>query len=756
MFKPTTIELPENVNQATVEQLPVIDPSIRSILVQHRVDNIRKAFPDFNRADTLRITPDGRNISVMDLSRVFVLRIPDTENRQLIIDRLLQIPNVLFAEPNAMGVPRLVPNDPHFQTRQWNMRNTGQFGGTPGADIKAVTAWGITQGNSNVMIGIVDVGRVQQNHPEFSGRVSGNLTAPISDHATHVAGIAAAKGNNGIGVAGVSWNAPINTQTIGDIPQQAAAVMAAVDAGARIVNNSWGQGSNIFSVVAKQAFVYAYKWNASSINAMSATYSPEDYPNAYGQGIINVAATTNTDNEAPYTVSRNFVDVSAPGGHGSGGTRIYSTISGSTYGYMSGTSMAAPHVAGIASLLKTYNINLFNDDIENIIKLSADKIPGMQGQNWTPEYGYGRVNTHKSLDRLDPRNSLTHAFSLGGTSQGASSMYTMAIYGAQSVGLQDGNYRVKRHEVRKTVTYSPTPNFEVAIWCRGAATNGWAHEGSANYTYGWCEPVPGTVTKTSATLRTYVYEVHNMSNQFIGWYPTTPSNVRYEYTVHGFVPKLAVTISGPTTIHTAGNYTWTANASGGTGSYTYTWYRRVDHIAFDCHIQTNWQHVGSGTTYSSYVHDSSDYDFLLRVDVQSGTQSQSAEIKVHPRNNFYLPCPAFIDGEFIALESINLPTAFAIYDNYPNPFNPSTTISYDIPEPSRVSLIVYDIMGREVQRLVEDIVEPGYHAAVWYGRSTSGSPAASGVYIYRFSAIPLSDESTNEGIRYVKKMLFTK
>ncbi len=114
------------------------------------------------------------------------------------------------------------------------------------------------------------------------------------------------------------------------------------------------------------------------------------------------------------------------------------------------------------------------------------------------------------------------------------------------------------------------------------------------------------------------------------------------------------------------------------------------------------------------------------------------------------------DIELLAVETTALPTEFTIHDNYPNPFNPSTTIRYEIPEASRVSLVVYDIMGREVQRLVDDVVEPGYYAAVWEGRNSSGNPVSSGIYVYRFTARPLSDKSAAEGLHYVKKMLFTK
>jgi peptidyl-Asp metalloendopeptidase len=227
--------------------------------------------------------------------------------------------------------------------------------------------------------------------------------------------------------------------------------------------------------------------------------------------------------------------------------------------------------------------------------------------------------------------------------------------------------------------------------------------------------------------------------------------------VAGFkTPSVAVTISGPGPVYTSGNYTWIASASGGTGSYTYTWYRRIEHHTLDCKYETNWSQVDTGPSYSSYVYNG-EYDFVVRVNVQSGNQNASAQRKVYPMNNGNIVCPTSGD-ELLALEmeAFALPTEFAIHENYPNPFNPSTTIRYEIPEVSRVSLVVYDIMGREVQRLVDGVIEPGYYTATWEGRNKSGSPVASGIYIYRFTALPVSDAGISEGIHYVKTMLFTK
>ena len=111
--------------------------------------------------------------------------------------------------------------------------------------------------------------------------------------------------------------------------------------------------------------------------------------------------------------------------------------------------MAAPHVSGLASLLKGYNSNLYNDDIEHIIQLSADD-KGDSG--WDPAYGYGRINAKTALDLLRSPYVLQQSTTTGGSDVGSTDYYTTAIYGAP--GLATGVYIVKRHEIRKTVSYT--------------------------------------------------------------------------------------------------------------------------------------------------------------------------------------------------------------------------------------------------------------------------------------------------------------
>ncbi|HEY6906629.1 MAG TPA: T9SS type A sorting domain-containing protein, partial [Ignavibacteriaceae bacterium] len=128
-----------------------------------------------------------------------------------------------------------------------------------------------------------------------------------------------------------------------------------------------------------------------------------------------------------------------------------------------------------------------------------------------------------------------------------------------------------------------------------------------------------------------------------------------------------------------------------------------------------------------------DTDREIPLDINSG----SAEIvtRENARSNFRI-----IVGteEFAKIHSENIsltPYEYTLYQNYPNPFNPSTTITYQLREKSEVSLEIFDILGRRIQTIVNNITQnPGQHSITWYGLNTSGEKVASGVYIYRIKA----------------------
>lgn len=374
-------------------------------------DKITSAFPDFNEADTLKATPEGRTISLPNMARIFRIQIPDGVSCDSVIESLKKLPNVLFAEKNMEARLFTTPTDPDYN-KQWHLNNTGQSSGTSGADIRAEQAWSIFTGSSSVTVAVIDAG-VKTTHEDLSGKATGDVEDG-EYHGTHVAGIAAAIANNGKGGCGVDWSAQILSKQIfstsyisypdnpdgymGDANTYNK-IVGAVNSGAAVVNNSWG--STIYSSTVRMAFAYAYKMNRVSTVAMGNDYNngnPTKYPAAFGQGIVAAGATTDQDVRSDFSQTGSWIDVVAPGGinpyPNNNQHDIWSTWGPNTdsYRYLAGTSMATPVVSGVASLLKGYNSNLDNDDIEHVIRLSADD-KGDAG--WDQYYGYGRVNAYR-------------------------------------------------------------------------------------------------------------------------------------------------------------------------------------------------------------------------------------------------------------------------------------------------------------------------------------------------------------------------
>ena len=308
------------------------------------------------------------------------------------IAKLRQNPDVRYAEPNHVITIDSLPNDPSFGNT-WGLNNTGQTingsPGTPDADIDAPEAWNVTTGSPSVTVAVIDTG-VDWSHPDLASQIwinpgencagcrndgidndhngfvddwhgwdfANNDNNPTDDHGhgTHVSGTIGAVGNNGVGVAGVNWNVKImpvkflNAQGSGTDANAVSAVLYAAQNGADVMNNSWAD--TVYSQALADAITVADQHNSLFVAAAGNNATNNDstptYPASYDiPNVVSVAATDNNDNLAYFSnVGRRSVDLGAPG------VDIYSTWPGGGYQYLSGTSMATPHVTGAAALAK--------------------------------------------------------------------------------------------------------------------------------------------------------------------------------------------------------------------------------------------------------------------------------------------------------------------------------------------------------------------------------------------------------------------
>ncbi len=722
----------QETNSLRHTSLTIRSKRIRDVFDRFNVESIARGIPNFVDQDTVKIVDGGRSVRVPDLSRIFRVRLQRKEDVDLVISELSKIPGVAYAEKN---VDAHLFSDPD-SAKQWHLKNTGQSGGTYGADIKADQAWQIFTGSSTAKIGIIDTG-VETAHEDLSGKATGDSPDGNDFHGTHVAGIAAAKANNGKGGRGVDWNAQIISRRIfsqgyydGDATASSK-IHSAVDAGAKVLNHSWGWNGTLLapSTTIRLAFAYAYKMNCVSVVAMGNAGSNQlTYPAAMGQGVIAVGASTDNDVKSSFSNYNSYIDVVAPGGinpyPNNDQHDIWSSWGNNSYRYLAGTSMATPVVTGLASLLKGYNTILYNDDIEHIIQLSADDVNSTQYPGWDQYMGYGRVNAKRALDLLTGTSSIYHNMIVGGTTITLNPpSYGMQFYGVS--GLTDGyTYMVKQYEVQRSVTFPY--RISPSVWGDGYASIGFS-TGNPNYGMNWCDVVPGSVTNTGATLRTYVYDVDDGVTH--RWFPTDASHVTYTFSVLGTYPPVTVSLTAnPSQAPSKGSLvTLTASASGGTGYYSFSWVG----------ASPSGGGSGNGPTATTNVTICGQG---VTVTATSGSQTATATI-----NLTYVGCAGGCDEDgnpggpypckkLIRSETQKLPDKFELSQNYPNPFNPTTTIKFAIPIASNVILKIYNIQGQEVKTLVGDYLSEGFYEAEWDGKDEAGSQVASGIYVYRIQA----------------------
>lgn len=370
------------------------------------------------------------------------------ETQDSAIASLQENPMVEYAEPNFIYHAVKTPNDPLFGNL-WGLKNVGQKDssgavGVPGVDVDMERAWDINTGSDSVLVAVVDTG-IDYNHPDLKDNVWVNEAeangkagvdddgngiiddihganfvndkAPTGDpmddhgHGSHCSGTIGAKGNDGAGIVGVNWNVKIlgakflSADGSGSLEGAIKAIDYATSKGARIMSNSWGGGG--FSQTLKDAIERANDkgilFIAAAGNDSADNDSDPHYPSSYdSKNIVSVAAIDNQGKLARFSnYGKKSVHIGAPG------VNIYSSLNGGGYDSWSGTSMATPHVSGVAALLAANEPGLTHMQLKERLLGTNKPIGGLKGKVSTG----GMVNAFFALtnqvappDANDPAN----------------------------------------------------------------------------------------------------------------------------------------------------------------------------------------------------------------------------------------------------------------------------------------------------------------------------------------------------------------
>lgn len=509
----------------------------------------------------------------------------------------------------------------------------------------------------------------------------------------------------------------------------------------------WGYGIQVLNLSAGSTTYDELYRNAMNYVAMmgrvfvaakgNSNTSQYHYPSDYdGSWVISVGATNRTGNRAVYpdpgwssgkgSNYGNGIDVVAPGTMILSTMPTYSTYEINLYGLktnfdnLSGTSMATPHVAGLATLLISQNPNLHPQDVQGIIRASADD-KGDAG--YDIYYGAGRINSGRALEYMQSPWTLSYYTTSGGSQVSASDYFTFQVRNPGGGPLATGNYIAKRYDVRKTVTFATQYSITPYVWGRGVnASTGWS-AAMPNYQTGYCNVVWSN--SMQAQLQTFVYQLFNGLGQSVGWYPANVSNAVFAYSI------LGAPLSSPPTIpqnlnvaHSVNHHpllTWSANID---PVVNYKVYKKNTYEGGFQYLATV-----SGTSYEDVTESycpqgqycQSGHNVSYRVtaiDNQSLESIPSETIVTHVLGGA---------PDKIALENKQevIPAEYLLEQNFPNPFNPSTRIRYSSKEKGLVSLKVYDILGNELMTIVNEVKSPGI-----FETEFNAANLPSGVYIY--------------------------
>lgn len=375
-------------------------------------------------------------------SRLIRLKFPSTTNKIAVNKAYKDAAIFKYVELDYVTKGKGIPNDTFFSSNQYYHVNNGYDGvngikGKEDADMDTDLAWDITTGNENVVLGVLDSG-LRLDHEEFLGRLwvnedeipnngidddengyiddingwdfvnNDNNPEDDSRHGTVVTGVAAATGNNGVGIAGMDWKCKIMVLKVLDnnidglFSDEIEAIFYAADNGIHVGNMSFGGMES--SAAFQEAVEYAHSKGvllvaASGNEGREVAQFPAAYRTVMAVGGSHPDDTRITVENTQGGFGSNYgdhLDVVAPGS-GIFSTRI---LRSDAYGFFGGTSFSAPMVSGLACLIKGLDMSKTPDEIREIIQNSAEDLIGNKAEDtegYDNFYGFGRINAHNAL-----------------------------------------------------------------------------------------------------------------------------------------------------------------------------------------------------------------------------------------------------------------------------------------------------------------------------------------------------------------------
>ncbi|SYZ74066.1 putative Thermitase [Candidatus Zixiibacteriota bacterium] len=481
---------------------------------------------------------DGNTITFADYSTIFVAEYNEGPI-ETILAALDSVPGVVYAESNENRFTpcAIYPNDYQFQIGQqfflhdYYPNDDCHYR----SDIEASEGWIYSRGRP-IKIGIFDQGVFGQ-HEDLLGKVTGD--PPIhqdSIHGTMMAGIIAANTDNEVGIAGINWYGRIVSKAILDgrpFDEIAANLVDAADEGCRVFNFSIKKDPPLPALF-RMAMVDAYNRNNIMVSAIgNYTGNTLYYPAGFKTGNITVGGSNSCKGRWKTDGGSNYgdhIDLAAPADYSPAPNNIYNSYAGAN-----ATSMAAAYVSGTASLLLSYDSTLNNDDVEYIMKFSAEDINDSldiirSGPGWDTATGYGVINMYHAF-RITRKPNVLKRASIANPTQNTHKLTTITkMFGIPGL-TNGGSYVVGQYEVTKALMFDHPFYSNPYVWGRNLGTKGYSPE-LPLFNIGYCDVVPGSITNYGCVLRTYVYDVH-IDGMPLGWWPCHPDNVVFAYSTLG-------------------------------------------------------------------------------------------------------------------------------------------------------------------------------------------------------------------------------